>query len=817
MIISHLSTPSGLGGRMVCSRAAPRQDRVLPASATKVPRQSHLSHQPHWLLAIARRLVVAGALTLAMGREEALQTPMDLQLLDANGAVPSSSSVGVDSTASDQASFAKVESGEQFSNLRTIETVGASLMRREQLLGQKATAASDPWSASSPIGSLQPSPPPSLPQPSFPAVAISPQVVFVTPQPFSNSVQSPTSPQGRGPVVEGANAGAPPGSLGGIMAGLMGVPVGYGPIFSSDVGDLLADPFRYAIRIRNQLDPSDEEAVEALAEKNRACVQEANVFDCMRRHGSYGLQRLFTYSYKQVEDNSWERLDWMAHPAVRAKRLMEVMLPMSHASSSFEVFGHELRKLGTGETVSVVRQTYDVYQQLRLGIRALDLPVAYNAETRHVYAANGELTVSLVRVLLDVRKFLGESLGEVVLLDLRKATLSENNVHGSIGPLEAEERDPTKVPGQMVHSVVSDTLGDYLADYEKIEHLGLERDPSDAPTIRELVRADARVVYFWEGQQVLCTTVARCSATPGWLRPGLNESLSFGPPRVQGTRSATRGTHRRVIEPLCVNPSFPSTQTDDPVTLLQSIRSFAADTRAFTMRHPPSCYPRNTEVPAINEPPLVHRIDAWLTFSPLHQREMQEALRDDKEIWVSGEALTARTYAERVNFLLLMRALDRGAIHAYKNINLFAMDHVHPTIVHRIISAMQEQPDCGYTMHCIKTGSCFSMDLHSGSGIDRCHDVVRAKRELCDIANDVTFTWRVRLTSFGIMWIAVKLLCLYVFIREPSPGHALNETEKDDLAGTPQCGSDLLGNPEDTNSPPAELRGEQASAQGVTA
>merc|ERR1719310_1094051 len=160
----------------------------------------------------------------------------------------------------------------------------------------------------------------------------------------------------------------------------------------------------------------------------------------------------------------------MSHEAVQKKQILSVTLPMSHASSSFEIFNEFYHNIGKGESAATLRQTYDIYQQLRLGVRALDVPLAYNTLNKNLYGAHGLLTVSLARILSDVDRFLTENENEVVMLDMRKATqlLPEKTSYGSVGPLLAEETNTSVIPGEMVHKLVFSYLDEHLADYSKL-------------------------------------------------------------------------------------------------------------------------------------------------------------------------------------------------------------------------------------------------------------------------------------------------------------------------------------------------------------
>eukprot|EP00929_Paragymnodinium_shiwhaense_P000737 TRINITY_DN100973_c0_g1_i1.p1 TRINITY_DN100973_c0_g1~~TRINITY_DN100973_c0_g1_i1.p1 ORF type:complete len:872 (-),score=199.66 TRINITY_DN100973_c0_g1_i1:76-2691(-) len=521
-----------------------------------------------------------------------------------------------------------------------------------------------------------------------------------------------------------------------------------------------------AVRVKSPI--NDETTLSILTEENRACMQELSVFECMDRLGSYGLRKVFSYAYKTVEENGWERPDWMAHEAVQNKSLLSLTLPMSHASASFDVEGKHAEELGMGNAVRVSRQSYDIYQQLRLGVRGIDIDVAYNTRNKHLYAANGLLTISLARAFMDIKKFLDESTKEVIVLDLRKARLMSANKWGTLDPIE--KRGDKELPAQIVHSFVQAMLGDYLADHSKLAGMELSRGGfPENPTVGDLVSVDARVIYFWEGQQVLCTSWQDCQRAPGWEPPALGTKFAFGRPMMYGTRPGTSEVPttsrnaKKVMEPLCMNPSAPMTGADDPVMLLNALRVFSVMTRNVTYLKVPSCYPELTELPEDRQPPLVSRLDAWTTLSERHREEFDEILSRAPEDYVHGEALTARSNAERVNYLLLLWYFLKGNSDVYTRMNLISMDFVYPTIVHRIVAAMQDQPECGYAVHCVASGSCFTADLHSGEA--GCLDYVGTQRVLWNHAEGRLFTWQTRYYTFFVTFVLVKMMILYSYAK----------------------------------------------------
>eukprot|EP00927_Polykrikos_kofoidii_P087137 TRINITY_DN9964_c0_g2_i1.p1 TRINITY_DN9964_c0_g2~~TRINITY_DN9964_c0_g2_i1.p1 ORF type:complete len:819 (-),score=103.16 TRINITY_DN9964_c0_g2_i1:192-2648(-) len=514
------------------------------------------------------------------------------------------------------------------------------------------------------------------------------------------------------------------------------------------------------------LGPIDDETTRMIVgEENRACLQEMSIAECMDRLGSYGVRRLYSYTFAFIEEHGWARPEWMSNPAVQKQKLLDVTLPMSHASTAFEIYDDYVHNLGKGPSVTAVKQVFDVYQQLRLGIRALDIPVVYHTRAKHLYGISaGRLTVSLIRVLADIRLFLEESIQEVVVLDLRMGTLTENSGFASLAPLQREAENVKKLPGQMVHDLVVDVLGEFIADYDKLSLLRSEGGDAENPSIATMVAGSARAVYFWEGQQVLCTSVERCLRTPGWQKLDKGQKFAFGAPMILGTRPKPASARKiKVLEPLCINPSEPGTRSEDPVTLLTQLRSFATRVKELTGTQRPDCYPPGVEIPGNHEPTLIHKLDAYLNSSEDHDKELEHIFHSHNQDFVHGEALTYLSTSERMNYLLLLWVFLKGNQKVYRQMNIISMDNVHPTIVQRIVAAVQDQPECGYVLHCRETGSCFAADLHAADD-NRCLDQISTQRDLWSYSEGRYFSWQVRYGLLFTLWLLVKFLLLTAFL-----------------------------------------------------
>jgi len=278
-----------------------------------------------------------------------------------------------------------------------------------------------------------------------------------------------------------------------------------------------------------------------------------------------------------------------------------------------------------------------------------------------------------------------------------------------------------------------------------------------------LVNAGARVIYFWEGQQVLCTDLATCESTPGWKQHISGQPFAFGPPMAIGTRefdpAATQNgaANANILEPLCINPSSPATGSDDAGKMIHLIRNYSAGDNP-NLWHLPDCYPPNTDLPQRHLAPVVQRLDGYLTYSEEDNKAIRRIFADDTEVYTLGEPLTARSDAERVNYLLFTHYLA-GEKHMEASMNLLAMDFVHPAVVHRIIASSQGGGKCGGAILCLDSGGCFAADLR-GSSDSGCMDKHATEVILMDFAENRWMIGRqiIYYTTYA-MWIAVIGCC----------------------------------------------------------
>merc|ERR1719272_998883 len=248
-----------------------------------------------------------------------------------------------------------------------------------------------------------------------------------------------------------------------------------------------------------------------LEELTEECMQDEPTAECMEKFGSYGVRRLYTESWDSVKKLGYRRPGWMSHPEVQKRKLFDLTLPGTVSSGTYAITGEDAAAAGVSP-YGVVSQNFDFYQQLDLGIRMFDIRVAYSSENNLVYISHGALMVPLATALKDIRRFLEEHEREVIVLDMRK---DENSDASHLKPLNEEESTNTRVPGQLVHEAVQCELKEMLATYPVLAKLP-GNEMAENPTIGGLTDIGARVLYFWDSQQVLCTSFTECVRTPGW-------------------------------------------------------------------------------------------------------------------------------------------------------------------------------------------------------------------------------------------------------------------------------------------------------------
>lgn len=403
----------------------------------------------------------------------------------------------------------------------------------------------------------------------------------------------------------------------------------------------------------------------------------------------------------------------MSHADVQKRPFFSLTLPGTHHSGAYSM--QEEGGPASGETpFGVLTQNLDVAQQLELGIRAFDMKIAWHTARNELFVSHGRPLVSLKRVLQDITNFLQRYQSEVIVLSLSKDLRATDK--RSLGPLLNEDTDKLRVPGQRVHEEVNSELDKFLATYRVLSTL-----PSkDNPLVSSLVVGGARVVYFWEGQQVLCVTLEECRRTPGWQ---LSTRFAFGPPtsRKQLNKLAgVNGSNGSLVPPICLLTLEDQERHSAPIDAVEAVKRYASMLqRNYSRLHRPSCMAQDEEIASIHSPPLFYVADGVVT--PLHAAEQAQLLRNAKAVFSRGEGLSHRSEAERMNYLLLLRLLKEGYRSVFTQPNVISVDFASPVIVHRIVESMQNRPECGIAVHCKATGSCWAASLVPPAG-DQCLD-----------------------------------------------------------------------------------------------
>mmetsp|Transcript_34574 Transcript_34574/g.64589 ORF Transcript_34574/g.64589 Transcript_34574/m.64589 type:complete len:737 (-) Transcript_34574:72-2282(-) len=548
---------------------------------------------------------------------------------------------------------------------------------------------------------------------------------------------------------------------------------------------------------RDPADISQEGAVEVvdpvttesekvkLEELTEECLQDEPTSECMEKFGSYGIRKIYTEDFEALKKLGQIRPGWMSHPEVQKKKLFELVLPGSVNSATYAFQGEDAL-VGSSQPYGVVSQNMNIYQQLEMGIRAFDLKVAWSAEASMVYVSHRVLMIPLAVVLRDMRRFLEEHEREVIVVNMKK-DIEADEIH--LRPLTDEEKQPDRIPGQLVHETVECEMKEMLAIYDVINKLP-SSEKGENPTIGGLTDIGAHVVYFWDGQQVLCSSFERCKTTPGWYPAGHGEGeypFAFGPPFKLGERvNATGGrTSSRIFEPSCIAPSEHFTSDDQPEQLLKKIKIFVSTMTAKVMETRPLCFPVGATVPLLHEPTLWYSIQGFVVNSPEENKVQEDRMRGVKAIYTRGEGFTVKTEAERTNYLLLAWFLKRNNQEMFTKPNSIMFEFIGSaaTNILRIIEAMQARPECGFAIYCKDSGSCWADTL---LGIeDTCTPEDIVLKALKDHAEGFKedLSWVIYLTLLGVSCLCLcagSMLGVWMYkqIKGPTPKKPDGEDEK---------------------------------------
>lgn len=545
-----------------------------------------------------------------------------------------------------------------------------------------------------------------------------------------------------------------------VQMGYIKIPQGIDPDFFQSVGDKITELKNPPMTISGEL---------KIAEANYKCLELDTVANCMERLGSYGVRRLqeFDKKYLEAPYNWFNHSDWMSHPNVQKQRLYNITFPGSHNSAS-SAFTGEYKKVAYSMSYGIQSQKHSLTEQWNMGIRYFDIGVGWSFREKRVYAAYGILMVPLDDVLKEIYTLIERHTTEVLIISLRMAAnvgkFSEQHIQPFLDNMDSNKT----VPGEMVHLEVRAKLGRFIATYSGLSFLDVG-DSAQNPTIESLVGIDRRIVYFWEGQQVLCYDLGTCKFTPGWLPPAPGYPLAFGPPLANGERrkyfqldkSAKKGAKHSIIDPGCIHRSYYHTESSQPEKLLRHIDRFTKGLREDLMQEPlTTCVSPLSEIEEVGAPPVFYEATAIISLTPAEQVKQQQMMSGKQRMWRSGEAYTASSDAERVNFLLLtwlMAPWNKGSPHLRPNI--FTTDFVNPVIVERIIHGVQGRPECGYALFCKTSGSCWARNLLDGWK-DNCIDERLAQLELQWMSGDINAEKvAILCTPIAVFMIGCVLYC----------------------------------------------------------
>lgn len=481
-----------------------------------------------------------------------------------------------------------------------------------------------------------------------------------------------------------------------------------------------------------------------LEELTEECMQEEPTAECMEKFGSYGIRKLFTESFENIQKLKQTRNGWMSHPVVQKRRFFDLTLPGSQNSGTYAITVENGPVAAANAPYGLISQNLNLYQQLELGVRVFDIKVGYSAESELVYISHGALMVPISTAMKDIRRYLEEHVREVVVLDVKK---DPNGGASHLKALKDEEKAPKRIPGQLVHEAIACVMKEMLVTYTTLNKLPRDQMESENPTVAALTDLGAQVVYFWEGQQVLCTTFQECTLTPGWYPPDrqAGSSLAFGQPFALGTRVNATGakSHVHTIEPACNAHSEFYTKSDQPEQLLKKIQLFCLDMPGQIANKLPKCFPTGAKIPTEHSPTLWYSIDGWVTPTTEDDKIQTERMRGLKAIYTRGEGFTVKTEAERANYLLMSWFLKKGGQDVFTRPNAimleFASSAMMPMI--RLIEAMQGRPDCGWAIYCKDSGSCWADTLLGPQ--DACANEDEVVQKLKNHANGIedTTTW----------------------------------------------------------------------------
>lgn len=486
-----------------------------------------------------------------------------------------------------------------------------------------------------------------------------------------------------------------------------------------------------------------------LIAEDEDCMLHNPMWACFQKHGSYGIKRLRSEAWSDIYNLGYDWANWMSHPNVMKKLFFDVTFPGSHNSATYqfsESMDHGKKVLAN---FGAKTQDLQISQQLQMGVRALDIRISWDFDRRLLCVSHRVMGVPLFEILREILIFLDTHPNEVIVIHAKTGRSSGDADKRYILPLLQEAEDPNSVPGQMVHEEFMNILGPRVATYDTLRRLP-HNESMENPSIGALVGIGVRVVYFWEGLQVLCVNKTSCDAMDmpfkvqnantgavGANRPPSSSGSGTWSLTQQGNGSArTEGTTNEsdvrpvpnppapgnrtlqngYVEPACFWSTWQYTQTGEPDKVVDKAKAYFNQMHDIVERDVPFCYPSYVQTIDWHKPSLMHLLDLFITINAADMDKVKQTMQNVEALFTRGEGFTIRTMAERVNYLVLTNLLKEGTRDTFMQPNIISTDFVHPTIVSRIIEGNQGHTDCGFAMVCIPSGTCLTMSLMDRSG-----------------------------------------------------------------------------------------------------
>lgn len=461
--------------------------------------------------------------------------------------------------------------------------------------------------------------------------------------------------------------------------------------------------------------PASKSKAIKLSVAEQACLVSKSLEACWELYGSYGTRRLKAEYYDALPAVGLLNPNWMSSLAVQSRRLFNLTLPGSHYSAMYATQGSEGEEDGYG----VISQSMTIAQQLNIGIRALDFRVSWDLQGQQALASKGNVARPLVPLLLEISEFLEANPTEIIIVNIALDTAA-----AGIRSLFMQDRDPAKVPGWAFHGIMNATFGNQLINSQTLNALpddgsGLSRsDQLQNPLVGSLVEADARIMYFYMGQQVLCYDVTMCAGTPGYTAGDRNKSLIINPlPAGQRAQEQATSKHSAnadlAVEPGCMYRSSDMFQDTNPFALFDDVETWLTEGAYLK---PPACGLALPTQPPWQTPPYFYVLDAAMNWNATEVQAMSEALWNRSAIFSRGEGFTQRSPAEHFNFLLLAWLMTTGWTSHYQLPNVVFFDYAMPVLIQRLIEPMKGVQDCGWSISCVPGGSCWALSKLGGSG-----------------------------------------------------------------------------------------------------